>query len=90
MKRGSQNLEKLRSQKILDRQEIHYERVQEVSMSFLKNEVRAKRLDIIIEKGISKTSGMMFPGGIAIPIRHITMERMIVLDNYDEIDPLNL
>ena len=90
MKRGCQNRYKMRSQAIQYRQQIHYERVEEVARDSQKKEERAKRINILVQKGISKKAGIKIPGGITVPIRQITMQGMIVLDNYDEIDPLNL
>lgn len=90
MKRGYQNDAKLKSQRILYRQDIHYERVQEVGMDRRKKEQRAKRFDIIVKHNISRTSGIEMPGGITIPIKYITPDGMIVLDNHDRIDPIAL
>lgn len=90
MKRGSQNRYKMRSQAIQYRQETHYERVQAIGMESLHREQRTKRIDVLVKKGISKKTGLKMPGGITVPIRSITMQGIIVLYNFDEIDPLDL
>ncbi|MFA7319587.1 MAG: hypothetical protein WC022_03275 [Parcubacteria group bacterium] len=90
MKRGCQNRDKVRSQAIQYRQQVHYGRVEEVGRDRQKKEERANRIDILVQKGISKEVGLRMSGGITVPIRQITMQGIIVLDNNDEIDPLNL
>lgn len=50
MKRGCQNRDKMRSQAIQYRQQIHYDRVVEVGRDRQRKETRAKRLDIIVKK----------------------------------------
>jgi len=79
-----------RSQRIQFYQDLHYQKVVEVGMDKAQQETRKKRIDILLERGIRKGVEVVAHNGEKLPVCAIQMNGMLLLENFDEIDPLTM
>ena len=90
MKRGSSNLAKLQQQKGAFAGDLHYKQVAEVAKNSIKEKQRKGRIDILVKRGIRKGSKIKLHDGLVATVLSIDIDGMIMLDNWDKIDPLDL
>ncbi|MFZ2153685.1 MAG: hypothetical protein WAV16_00445 [Candidatus Moraniibacteriota bacterium] len=92
MKRGAATQGKLNMQRLNFVRELHYSRVEEVGNEKKRFEIRKRRLDIIVERGIGQNGKkeIQLPNGAVVSFRFIREDGIIILDNWDEIDVLRI
>jgi hypothetical protein len=87
MKRGQANRDKMKRQIGDFLRDLHYKNVVEVGSNKEEEERRKKRYDIIVRRKFKKGE-MLSVGDKEVRIKLIRRNGIIILENWDEIDPI--
>jgi hypothetical protein len=90
MKRQGGSHGALKAQKAHFAREWHYANVERNAKEQIDKEKRSKRFDIIFNKKIKKGGEIDLGNDIKVIVRSVGSDGIITLENWDEIDPLNL
>jgi hypothetical protein len=90
MKTYGQSHAKLKKQRFEFVRGLHYDRVAEVGKDKAEKERREKRFDIIVTRNIKKGGTIILCDEIAYTVKSIAENGIITLNDWREIDPLNL
>ena len=90
MKRQGGSHGALKAQRAHFAREWHYSNVERNAREQVDKEKRSKRFDVIYNKKIKKGEEIDLGEGIKALVRSIGSDGIITLENWDEIDPLDL
>ncbi|OGD68744.1 hypothetical protein A2996_00785 [Candidatus Campbellbacteria bacterium RIFCSPLOWO2_01_FULL_34_15] len=90
MKRQGGSHGALNAQRANFAREWHYANVERNAKEQIDKEKRSKRFDIIFNKKIKKGEEINLRDGIKALVRSVGSDGIIILENWDEIDPLDL
>lgn len=90
MKRKSYAQTRLDAQRRTLALEFRYACIKQSAEESLEKSKRDKRLSIILKMGIMEKGEINLPGKIKASVRFIKENGIIVLDNWDDLDPLCL
>lgn len=80
----------LKRQKAEFMTELRYAKIDGMSQRMVEDEKRSKRLGVIIDRSIRTGSRIKLSNGLFSCVRFIKPDGLIILENWDEIDPLCL
>ncbi|AKM84352.1 TPA: hypothetical protein DCZ46_03320 [Candidatus Campbellbacteria bacterium] len=90
MKRQGGSHAAVKAQRANFAREWHYANVENIAKEQIDKEKRSKRFDIIFDKKIKKGEEINLGDGIKALVRSVGSDGIIILENWDEIDPLDL